>query len=130
MDVLAVPNVCGADLMRTSNFAMKPVRLSVFAAARPIARVPAGAEPAEPAHAGGFPEIRDQGRPGAAARPRLRGRVSQYADPLLGLAGPLDAAERDLLRSAKILQFYGGDEAAALRDIVFSWWEENYMGRL
>ena len=24
MDVLAVPNVCGADVMKTSNFALKP----------------------------------------------------------------------------------------------------------
>ncbi len=24
MDVLAVPNVCGADVMRTSNFSLKP----------------------------------------------------------------------------------------------------------
>ena len=32
MDVLAVPNVCGADVMRTSNFALKPLKLTVFAA--------------------------------------------------------------------------------------------------
>src|SRR3979409_2130170 len=29
VDVLAVPNVCGADIMRTSNFSIKPVKLSV-----------------------------------------------------------------------------------------------------
>jgi len=27
MDVLAVPNVCGADVMRTSNFSLKPLKL-------------------------------------------------------------------------------------------------------
>src|SRR5712692_10490376 len=32
MDVLAVPNVCGADVMRTSNFSLKPIKLTVFAA--------------------------------------------------------------------------------------------------
>ena len=32
MDVLAVPNVCGADVMKTSNFALKPLKLTVFAA--------------------------------------------------------------------------------------------------
>ena len=31
-DVLAVPNICGADVMRTSNYSLKPVRLSVFEA--------------------------------------------------------------------------------------------------
>jgi Domain of unknown function (DUF1989) len=30
-DVLAVPNVCGADVMRTSNFSLKPIKLRVFA---------------------------------------------------------------------------------------------------
>src|SRR5713101_4002118 len=30
IDVLAVPNVCGSDVMRTSNFALKPVQLTVL----------------------------------------------------------------------------------------------------
>src|ERR1700727_1336977 len=41
MDVLAVPNVCGADVMKTSNFALKPLKLTVFAATdADLARVP------------------------------------------------------------------------------------------
>jgi hypothetical protein len=32
VDVLAVPNVRGADLMRTSNFALKPIELTLFEA--------------------------------------------------------------------------------------------------
>src|SRR3974390_118634 len=41
MDVLAVPNVCGAAVMRTSNFSLKPVRLTVFeATADAVAAVP------------------------------------------------------------------------------------------
>src|SRR4029077_1995431 len=31
MDVLAVRNVCGADVMRTSNFALRQLKLTVFA---------------------------------------------------------------------------------------------------
>lgn len=31
MDILAVPNVCGADVMATSSFELKPLGLSVFA---------------------------------------------------------------------------------------------------
>ena len=30
IDVLAIPNVCGADVMMTSNFELKPLKLSVF----------------------------------------------------------------------------------------------------
>ena len=32
VDVLAVPNVCGSDVMRTSNFALRPLQLTVFEA--------------------------------------------------------------------------------------------------
>jgi uncharacterized protein len=32
VDVLAVPNVCGADVMRTSSFALKPIRVTLFEA--------------------------------------------------------------------------------------------------
>jgi uncharacterized protein len=30
VDVLAAPNVCGAEVMRTSNFALKPIKLTLF----------------------------------------------------------------------------------------------------
>ena len=30
IDVLAPPNVCGADVMRTSNFALNPIKLTLF----------------------------------------------------------------------------------------------------
>ena len=33
IDVLAVPNVCGADVMMTSDFELKPLKLTVFEAA-------------------------------------------------------------------------------------------------
>src|SRR3984885_3412969 len=32
IDVLAVPNICGADVMMTSNFELKPLKLTVFEA--------------------------------------------------------------------------------------------------
>ena len=41
VDVLAVPNICGADVMRTSNFGLKPIRLTVFQATKAdLAAVP------------------------------------------------------------------------------------------
>jgi uncharacterized protein YcgI (DUF1989 family) len=41
MDVLAVPNICGADVMKTSNFAIKPVRVTRWrASAADLAAVP------------------------------------------------------------------------------------------
>ena len=32
-DILAVPNVCGADIFSTSNFELKPLKVQVLAAA-------------------------------------------------------------------------------------------------
>ena len=41
IDVLAVPNVCGSDVQKTSNFSIKPVRLSLYTAgATDLAAVP------------------------------------------------------------------------------------------
>src|SRR5260370_15876494 len=49
MDVLAVPNVCGADVMKTSNFALKPLKLTVFAATdADLAKVPSVPQLASP----------------------------------------------------------------------------------
>ena len=32
IDVLAIPNVCGSDVMRTSNFSLKPLQITVYEA--------------------------------------------------------------------------------------------------
>ena len=39
---------------------------------------------------------------------------------------PLSAEEADLLEEAK-LELYGDDDSAALRDILFTWWEERFL---
>jgi hypothetical protein len=41
----------------------------------------------------------------------------------------LDAAEYALLQKVKRRELYCDDDGAALRDIVFSWWEDHYMGK-
>jgi len=42
------------------------------------------------------------------------------------LAVVLSAEEFAMLRKLK-LDIYGEDDAAALRDILFSWWEERFL---
>ena len=81
VDVLAVPNVCGADVMRTSNFALKPIKLTVFEATEAdLAKVPK------------TPVLKSQRTPrdfrnptiksgsSVAAGSRLPSRISQHAD--------------------------------------------------
>jgi uncharacterized protein YcgI (DUF1989 family) len=130
-DLLAVPNVCGADIMKTSNFSIKPVKVSIFkasaadlAAVPPLpAKMPSQRTPAD------F-KVKDikagrELRRDAAYVPEFTNTPIVYQD----LALSLSAEEYAMLQAVKLTEIYGEDDAAALRDVVFSWWEENYMGK-
>jgi uncharacterized protein YcgI (DUF1989 family) len=128
MDVLAVPNVCGSDVMRTSNFALKPVKLEVYSAsARDLARVPS------------LPNYTNQKTPEhfkikqiKASRelardptytPQFTNVPLQASDWLIEL-GAEDYAH---LKSAGLADLYGGNDGDALRDVLLSWWEREHL---
>jgi uncharacterized protein len=128
VDVLAVPNVCGADVMRTSNFALKPIKLTVFAATdQDMAAVPK------------VPVLKSQRTPKDFRNPTIkadrelkrdRSYVAQFTNvPILlqDLAVALTADESAALDRVR-LSVYGADDAAALRDVLFAWWEERFLG--
>jgi hypothetical protein len=127
MDVLAVPNVCGADIMRTSNFSLKPIKVSV----RPATEAELAAVPE-------VPSLRSQRTPTDFRNPHIRveralrrdpGYVPEFANVPLTveeLPVALSAEELALLESVK-LDIYGDNLGAALRDVLFSWWEERYF---
>ena len=129
-DLLAVPNVCGADIMKTSNFSIKPVKISIYTAAPadlahvpPLpARVPSQRSPAD-FKIKQIKATRELTRDPAYA-PEFTNTPIVYQD----FAIELSEEEAALLQAAR-LPVYAGDDGAALRDIVFSWWEENYMGK-
>lgn len=126
-DVLAVPNVCGADVMRTSNFSLKPIRLTIFEATEAdLAAVPR------------TPILRSQRTPADFRQPTIKADRELYRDPSYVPAFtnvPLrtepvtielteaEAAAFDDLR----LPLYGNDDGAALRDLLFTWWEHRYL---
>jgi uncharacterized protein len=128
MDVLAVPNVCGADVMRTSNFSLKPIKLTVFAAtAADLAQVPE------------VPKLASQRTPKDFRNPTIKADRQLRRDPsykpefpntpirVTELPVPLSAEETAMLQTVKRRDIYGSDDAAALRDILFSWWEERFL---
>ena len=127
MDVLAVPNVCGADVMRTSNFSLKPIKLTVFAAT-----------PADLDAVPDVPRLASQRTPSDFRNPTIKPDRALRRDPtyvaefpnvpivVSDLAVVLSAEEFAMLRKLK-LDIYGEDDAAALRDILFSWWEERFL---
>jgi uncharacterized protein YcgI (DUF1989 family) len=127
-DVLAVPNVCGADIMRTSNFSIKPVKLSIFKATdADVAGVPA------------LTKLPSQRTPADFKIKQIKAdrelrRDASYT-PLFTnvpiriseLAVTLSEDEYALLQQCKLTDLYGDDDGAALRDIVFSWWNERFI---
>jgi uncharacterized protein YcgI (DUF1989 family) len=130
-DLLVVPNVCGADVMATSSFELKPLRLAVYTAAE-----------------GELEAIE--------ARPELQPRVNQRSPedfkvkqirvereltrdssykpeftnfPLVieEVAVDLDDAEAALLDAVVAGGEAGSSDAEALRHAFFSWWIKRYM---
>ena len=128
VDVLAVPNVCGADVMRTSNFALKPVRLTVFEATD-----------AEIAATPKTPILKSQRTPRDFRNPTIKASRALVRDPnyvaefvnfplrVEDVAVALTADEDETLERVR-LPVYGADSGAALRDILFTWWEERFLG--
>lgn len=127
VDVLAVPNVCGADVMRTSNFSLKPIKLEIWEASEAdLKQVPS------------VPVLRSQRTPKDFRQPTIKAtreltRDTAYVphftnvpiriEDLAVTLSDDEAAAFDSLR----LPLYGDDEGAALRDLLFTWWEEKYL---
>jgi uncharacterized protein len=128
VDVLAIPNVCGADVMRTSNFALKPIRLTVFEATEAdIAATPK------------TPILKSQRTPKDFRNPQIKATRALTRDPayfaefvnvpiiLEEIAVTLTPDEAEMLERVR-LPVYGEDSGAALRDVFFTWWEERFLG--
>ncbi len=129
MDVLAVPNVCGADIMRTSNFSLKPLKVEVFSASE---RDRAGVPPLKDYESNRTPaQFRQPDIKADRPLKRDAGYVPQFTNvPLVerDVAVQLDSAECEALASFGLQQFYGANQASMLRDVIFSWWEKRYLG--
>jgi hypothetical protein len=123
-----VPNVCGADVMRTSNFALKPIKLTLFEATE-----------ADLAATPKTPILKSQRTPKDFRNPTIKAdrkltRNSSYVAEFVSTPIRLEdvaielseeeAAMLDRLR----LPVYGADDGAALRDILFTWWEQKFLG--
>jgi uncharacterized protein YcgI (DUF1989 family) len=127
-DVLAVPNVCGADIMKTSNFSIKAVKLSLFkasdadmAAVPSLKRLPSQRTPAD------FKvkniKVERELRRDTSYTPTFTNVPIRISE----LDVSLDENDYALLQQCKLKELYGDDDGAALRDIVFSWWGERFI---
>lgn len=131
IDVLAVANVCGADVMATSNFELKPLRLAVYEAA------PGELE---------AQEARPEMRPLVTQREPSQFRVSEIkADrelvrdpnyvqdftnvPIVVRDVPVSLSEADVARLDEMVASgeLGTSREDVLRYVFFSWWIERFM---
>jgi len=128
VDVLAVPNVCGADVMRTSNFSLKPIKLTVFEAMdADLDAVPK------------VPVLKSQRTPRDFRNAEIKADRALRRDPsympefvnvpitIEEVAVPLSGKEAAMLDGLR-LPVYGDDDGAALRDVLFTWWEQRFLG--
>jgi hypothetical protein len=128
MDVLAVPNVCGADVMATSDFELKPLRIVVMEGTpEDLAGIPE------------WPSFRNQRTPEQFRNSRIKAdrelrRDADYRPEFTNvplrkedLAVALSEDEQALLQALKATGNYGATDAEVLRYVVFSWWIENFM---
>jgi hypothetical protein len=128
MDVLAVPNICGADIMRTSNFSIKPVKLQVWQASEcDLAQAPAPQSWSTQRTPAQFRQAQIKADRPLRRDPAYRAQFTNVPLRFTEIAIELDAAEQALLREADLVGYYGADEGAALRDVFFSWWESRFI---
>ncbi|WP_406334142.1 DUF1989 domain-containing protein [Streptomyces sp. NBC_00203] len=122
MDVLAVPNICGNDIMSTSNYTLSPVLAVLSTASR--------------AEIDATPEVLaydTQRTPDQFRQPHIRAERSLERDPAyvpdfprtpvrtVELAVELGEGELAALDSVRRSDLYT-DDAGALRDVLLSWW--------
>ncbi|WP_425825823.1 DUF1989 domain-containing protein [Streptomyces fractus] len=126
MDLLVVPNVCGNDIMGTSNYALEPV-LAVLSEATQ-------------AEVDAVPELREydtQRAPDQFRQPHIRTERRLVRDPsyvagftgapvqLVDMPVELDADEAagfEALGAADPYRAAYPDDASVLRDVLLSWW--------
>lgn len=127
MDVLAVPNVCGADVMRTSNYSIKPVRLQIFtAAAHELRDVPALRRMKTQRTPADFKVATIRAERGLARDPSYQPQFFNTPLTFVELDIPFDHGDFELFRRNHRADLYR-DDGASLRDVVFSWWEARFI---
>jgi hypothetical protein len=107
---------------------LKPLKLTVFAAtAADLAQVPE------------TPKLASQRTPKDFKNPAIKSDRPLRRDPayrpefpntpivLTELPIALSAEEMAMFNAIKRTEIYGDDDAAALRDLLFSWWEERFL---
>ena len=128
IDVLAVPNVCGADVMATSDFELKPLRLTVFESTEEdrnqVPDTPKFVNQRTPAD---FKIKEIKADRGLRRDPEYRSEFTNVPIRVTEHQVPLDEEEANILNAIKRTGKYGETDGEVLRYVFFSWWIERFM---
>jgi len=114
--------------MRTSNFALKPLKLTVFAATEAdLARVPKTPVLASQRTPKDFRNSTIKADRPLRRDPAYRPEFPNTPIGLTELPIALSPEELATFNEVKRTDIYGDDDSAALRDLLFSWWEERFL---
>ncbi|MEY2488058.1 MAG: uncharacterized protein QOH39_3706 [Verrucomicrobiota bacterium] len=128
MDVLAIPNVCGADVMMTSDFELKPLKLTIFEGTDQDWR-----QISEP------PRLTNQRSPSEFKVKNIKADRELYRDPsyrpeftnvplqIFEIEVNLTGDELEWVRQLKSTGKYGENDAEVLRYVFFTWWIGKFM---
>jgi uncharacterized protein YcgI (DUF1989 family) len=128
MDVLAVPNVCGADVMMTSDFELKPLKLTIFE----------GTEH-DWSQISELPRLKSQRSPADFKVKNIKADRELYRDTgyrpefanvplrISELEVKLTAEEFEWVEQLKATGKYGESDAEVLRYVFFTWWIGEFM---
>jgi uncharacterized protein YcgI (DUF1989 family) len=129
-DILAVPNVCGADIFSTSNFELKPLKVQVLSSTE--ADREHWLQPEER-------QYRNQRTPDDFIVKEIKAtreleRDGGYAPqwPVYPIVKqtvevPLSVEEHALIEALRRDGGFGEEDGEIVRHAFFSWWIENYM---
>ncbi len=131
IDLLAIPNVCGADIMATSNFELKPMRVAVYEGL-----------PEDLAQFDGRPELDEfvtqRTTADVASQPIKADRELRkddayipmfvnYPISITDIPVTLSAEDQAMLDELVATGEFGSTEEDVLRYVFFSWWIPRFM---
>jgi uncharacterized protein YcgI (DUF1989 family) len=131
IDLLAVPNVCGSDMMTTSNFELKPLRLAIYEA-NPE-------ELAEQETRREMKKLVTQRNPAQFKQPQIKATRELTRDPsytpdfinvpLVIEDVAVELSDGDLALLTELIESgeVGSNPSDVLRYVFFSWWIEHFM---